>query len=72
MHLSLRWGGGGCHGDMSTKPRSKIGTFDKAVIGCPVTGSRGGVMGLPECIGRCRDTVTSYLLDATPVDQTGR
>ena len=42
MHLSLRWGGGGCHGDMSTKSRSKI--FDKAVIGwrgCPVAGSRG-------------------------------
>ena len=38
MHLSLRWGGGGCHGDMSTKSRSKI--FDKAVIGCPVAGSR--------------------------------
>ena len=39
MHLSLRWGGGGCHGDMSTKSRSNI--FDKAVIGCPVAGSRG-------------------------------
>ena len=24
MYISLRWGGGGCHGDMSTKPRSKV------------------------------------------------
>ena len=31
-----------------------------------------GVMGLPECIGRWRHTVTSHLLEATPGDQTGR
>ena len=24
MHLSLRWGGGGCHGDMSTEKYEKI------------------------------------------------
>ena len=24
MYTLLRWGGGGCHGDMSTKPRSKF------------------------------------------------
>ena len=29
MYISSRWGGGGgCHGDMSTKPRPKVMTFD--------------------------------------------
>ena len=29
MYISLRWGGGGgCHGDMPTKPRAKVRTFD--------------------------------------------
>ena len=48
--------------------RSKIRTFDKAVIGCPVTGSRGGGHGTP----RVHWAVTSHLLQATPGDQTGR
>ena len=63
MHILLRWGGGGCHGDMSTKPmsRSKVGTFDKAVIGCPVTGSRGRGHGTP----RVHWAVTSHC-DVTP------
>ena len=32
MHLSLRWGGGGgCHGDMSTKPRSRSKVKDQDI-----------------------------------------
>ena len=29
MDISLRWGGGGCHGDMSTKPSSRSKVKDQ-------------------------------------------
>ena len=64
IDMNKRWvmgGGGGCHKGQ----RSKIRTFDKAVIGCPVTGSRGrrftGSRGTP----RVHWAVTSHC-DVTP------
>ena len=56
MHLSLRWDGGGCHGDMSTKPssRSKVMSLYRYEH--------------KEGHGRLRNTVTSHLQEATPGD----
>ena len=68
MDISLLWGGGGGHGDMSTKPRSKVRsiyrleTFDTPPL---TTGSRGrrftGSRGTP----RVHWAVTSQC-DVTP------
>ena len=64
MACTFRYGGGGgCH--QGQGQRSKIRAFDKAVIGCPVTGSRGrrftGSRGTP----RVHWAVTSHC-DVTP------
>ena len=54
-----------CQQSQGQGQRSKIRTFDKAVIGCPVTGSRGrrltGSRGTP----RMHWAVTSHC-DVTP------
>ena len=61
MYISLRRGGGGCHGDMSTKPRSKVkcqrsGHLIRRSSGAQSPEVEAGgspeVEGLPECIGR--------------------
>ena len=56
--------------------RSKIRTFDKAVIGCPVAGNRGrrftGSRETPRVNWAVTSHFTSHLLQATPGDQTGR
>ena len=66
MHLSLRWVVVVVVTKVKVKgQRSNIRTFDKAVIGCPVTGSRGrrftGSRGTP----RVHWAVTSHC-DVTP------
>ena len=59
MHILLRRGGGGCHGDMLTKPMSRSkakgqrsGHLIRRSSGAQSPDVDAGVMGLPECIGR--------------------